>query len=62
MKAMKNAYAISSLSRQMVKVCEQIDSLRFALISLLRLCDELAEFRSRPLPDENTVKSDEKFE
>ncbi len=24
---MKNAYAISSLSRQMVKVCEQIDSL-----------------------------------
>jgi hypothetical protein len=27
MKAMKNAYAISSLSRQMVKVCEQIDSL-----------------------------------
>ena len=27
MKAMKNAYAISSLSQQMVKVCEQIDSL-----------------------------------
>ena len=24
---MKNAYAISSLSQQMVKVCEQIDSL-----------------------------------
>ena len=24
---MKNAYAISSMSRQMVKVCEQIDSL-----------------------------------
>ena len=24
---MKNAYAINSLSRQMVKVCEQIDSL-----------------------------------
>lgn len=49
---MKNAYAISSMSRQMIKVCEQIDSLAMGVQDTEQGSDNIADTYHDLLLDE----------